>query len=432
MKLILDKSDFALVMVLVLAASMRFVAAPLSAGPDVAQFWAFAKVFQTYGLDFYRYADATLDIFPFKGWAFVYPPVWLLSLGLSLATVPESFASSTFMDPSWRLAVKTPIIVADLVVGVLLYWAVKGSKTRKLVFANLWLFHPTSWYESAIFGQFDAIAAAFLLASVVLFEKRRNKPAFLLAGLAFMTKQHTLMALAPIFAISVRRLGWRQFLRDSSIFLAVATLLSVPFLLSGNLLSYTHSIFLPGQEPDYQKPLVYAFSGTGSLLTYLHDLFGWETSGLLKLNMPFLGITLLATVLLSYFRLDKLLESGLAGFLLFLGLSYQVNYQYLVVYIPLAILLASNASCTRDKAFALLLALLPASWLWLFDVSFWFRYFQPSSNQVIPLLALLGLINYLPDYVYVCYALVLMSLSLTYAFIAFCIEPSIRNPKEPA
>ena len=431
MKHIPSSSHFALAIVLVIAASIRFMVAPLSPGPDVAQFWAFAKVFQTHGLDFYRYADVTLDIFPFKGWAFVYPPVWLLSLGLSLAAVPESFASPTVVDASWRLAAKTPIIVADLVVGVLLYWAVRGPRTRKLVFASLWLFHPTAWYESAVFGQFDAIAAAFLLASVLLFGKRMNKPAFLLAGLAFMTKQHTLMALTPVMAITVRRLSWRQFLRGFVMFLAVAMSLSIPFLLSDNLLSYARSVFLPSQEPNYQQPLVYAFSGTGSLLTYIHDVFGWETSGLLKLNLPVLGIALLAAVLLSYIRLDKLTESALAGFLLFVGLSYQVNYQYLVAYIPLAILTASNTTRTYERASALLLALLPSLWLWLFDVSFWFRYFQPSSDQVTPLLSLFGLTRYSPDYVYVCFALVLMSLALTYVFITFAVAPSKRNWQRP-
>lgn len=63
------------IIVLALAAFLRFWAAPLSAGQDVAQFWAFAKVFQDYGLDFYRYADARLDIFPYAGWGFFYPPV---------------------------------------------------------------------------------------------------------------------------------------------------------------------------------------------------------------------------------------------------------------------------------------------------------------------------------------------------------------------
>lgn len=156
------------IIVLALAAFLRFWAAPLSAGQDVAQFWAFAKVFQDYGLDFYRYADARLDIFPYAGWGFFYPPVWILILGLALVFVPSSSIAGHMIDTGWRVAEKTPIILADLAIGVLIYKAVPGSKMRKLLFASLWLLHPAAWYESAVFGQFDAIAAAWLLGSVIL------------------------------------------------------------------------------------------------------------------------------------------------------------------------------------------------------------------------------------------------------------------------
>ena len=46
-------------LVFLVAAFCRVWVAPFSAGPDVAQFWAFADVFRDHGLDFYRYADAT-------------------------------------------------------------------------------------------------------------------------------------------------------------------------------------------------------------------------------------------------------------------------------------------------------------------------------------------------------------------------------------
>ncbi len=55
----------ALGLILGAAAFFRFWAAPLSAGPDVAQFWAFAKMFQLHGLDFYQYAAGNASIFPF-------------------------------------------------------------------------------------------------------------------------------------------------------------------------------------------------------------------------------------------------------------------------------------------------------------------------------------------------------------------------------
>lgn len=406
-------------LVLALAGLARFWAAPLSAGPDVAQFWAFAKVFQSYGLDFYRYADATLDIFPFKAWAFVYPPLWLLTLRVALLAAPNSWATDAFIDPSWRLAMKTPIIFADLAIGVLIYWAVPGSRLRKLAFASIWLFHPTAWYESAVFGQFDAMAAAFLLASIIMFQRRKDWLAFLLAGLALLTKQHTFMPIAVMLALSMRRADKRTFFKNLAFFLGPAVILSIPFVATGNIVPYARSVFLPAQAADYQFPLCYAFGGSGALLTYLHNLFGWETLDLLRASVPLLAVVLVVVITLSYRKSLDPMQGALVSFLAFVALFYRINYQYLVIYIPLAILVAAKTRWASEKAIAMSLAMLPAVWLWLGDVSGWFNSFQPASPGVTHVLTLVGLTNQVPDYVYVSFAMVLGALSIAYIVFAF-------------
>lgn len=410
----------ALVLVLALAAFFRFWAAPLSAGPDVAQFWAFAKVFQDHGLDFYRYADASLDIFPYYSWGFFYPPIWLLILGLALLFVPSSLVAEHMIDTSWRIAMKSPIIVADLAIGILIYWAVPGSRLRKLFFASLWLFHPTAWYESAVFGQFDAIAAALLLSSVIMLMRSKDRMAFLLAGLAVMTKQHTLIPIALMVVISARYMIKRRFLTNCSILVGTVILLSIPFLFTGNFYSYARSLFFPGSTPGYQNPLVFAFSGSGALLTYLHNVFGWETSGLLGFSILLLVITLIITAVLSYKKAITPLQGALVGFLVFISLFYRVNYQYMVIYIPLAILQASQTRYRSERVFALVLAMLPAAWLWLTNIPFWFNDHDPTYPWVTPILARIGLTErYLPDYTYVSLAVVLMCLSLAYVVLTF-------------
>ena len=260
-------------LILALAAFFRFWAAPLSSGPDIPQFWAFAKVFQEHGIDFYRYADASLPIFPYNGWEFVYPPVWLLFLGLALLAVPGSTATETFVDTGWRLAMKTPIIAADLAIGVLIYWAVPGSKIKKLIFACLWLFNPAAWYESAVFGQFDAIAAAFLIASLILLMKGKNIWAFLFAGLAAVTKQHVFISVLFMAIAAIRQAGLRRTLIGAAAAFGVVLVISVPFLVTGNFATYLHSIFLPGASPDYQSPLALpsAASERSSLICMTHS-----------------------------------------------------------------------------------------------------------------------------------------------------------------
>jgi len=404
---------------LALAAFFRFWAAPLSAGPDVCQFWAFAKLLHAQGLDFYNYAGGIGDIFPFMGWGFVYPPVWLLILGLALLFVPMSTATSAMVDSGWRLAMKTPIILADLAIGYLLYRAVPGSRWWKLLFACLWLFHPTAWYESAVFGQFDAVAAAFLLAAIVLLESGRGRLAFLLAGLAVMTKQHTLIPVIIMAVIYARQTGWRL-AGNLAILAGVVVVLSIPFLATGNFMEYARSLLLPGKALSYQVPLVYAFSGSGALLTYLHDVFGWETIRFIPFTIPLIAASVAAVAVFSYRRAITPAQGALAGFLAFIGFSYQVNYQYLIIYIPIALLVASRTQYRAERALTLVLALLPAVWLWLFDVSFWFRYLEPASPWVTPILARIGLGHLaLPDYIFVSFAVLIMGLSIIYIVFLF-------------
>ncbi|MGD1119837.1 MAG: glycosyltransferase 87 family protein [Dehalococcoidales bacterium] len=405
--------------VLAAAAYFRFWAAPLSTGVDVPQFWAFAKVFQQHGLDFYRYAGGNLDIFPTKGWGFVYPPIWLLILRLALLAAPHSSASVYMVDSSWRLAMKTPVIAADLAIGCLLYWAVPGPKWRKLLFASLWLLHPTSWYNSAVFGQFDAIAAAFLLASVILLQKGRDRLAFLLAGLAVMTKQHTIIPVAFMLAVSARNLGWRRIWSDCAIVAGVVLVFSIPFLITGAFGGYARSIILAGQAPDYQEPIMYAFNGGASLLTYLHMVFGWGTKIYITLSIPLLALALLAALFFSYKRSITPLQGALIGFLVFLSFMYRVNYQYLIIYIPLALLAAAQTRLRGERIMAIIVAMLPAVWLWFFNVSFWFYYLSPSHDWVVKIFAHIGLTHQLPDYAFLTLALVLTCLFLAYIVLTF-------------
>jgi hypothetical protein len=412
-------------LVLAVAAFIRFWAAPISSGVDIPQFWAFAKVFQAYGIDFYRYADATLDIFPVKGWGFVYPPIWLLILRLALIAAPVGLATETMVASSWRLAMKTPIITADLAIGCLLYWAIPGPKWRKLLFASLWLLHPTAWYQSAVFGQFDAIAAVFLLASVILLEKGKDGLAFLLAGLAVMTKQHTFIPVAMMLAISARNKNWRRLISNGAILAGVGIILSIPFLLTGNFISYARSVFIPIQAPGYQDPLMYAFNGFSALLTFLHNTFGWQTSSYINYMTPLM-------ILLCYKSRITPAQGALAGFLVFMSFTYRVNYQYLVVYIPLALLVASRTQYRSERIMAIVAAMLPAAWLWLNDVSFWFRYISPINSSADQIFERLGLTHLgLPDYAFVSLAGALTCLFLAYVVCTFTRWRKPHNSKYP-
>ncbi len=410
--------------VFVIAAFIRLWAAEISSGPDVAQFWAFAKVFQSHGLDFYRYANAELAIFPTKGWGFVYPPIWLLISRVALLFAPSSqvniIAGNAIANSSWRLAMKIPIIAADLIIGLLLYWAVPGSKRRKVLFAGLWLLHPTAWFESGVFGQFDAIAVAFLLTFVILLTKGKDRLAFVFAGLAVMTKQHTLIPVIMIAIVCARNMNIRRLFTNCAITAGVIALISIPFCVTGNFIAYARSIIFAGVSPGYQDPLCLSFSGSGSLLTFLHNVFGWDTTTLISLTLPLLFVVLIITAILCYRRRITPLQGALAGFLVFISLYYRINYQYLVIFIPLAILQASRTQYKLERVFTLALAVLPAAWIWLGNLPWWFHDSKPGYSWVIPMFRHLGLLDrYMSDWVYVTFACALMCLSLAYVVLVF-------------
>ncbi len=409
-------------LVLVFAAFIRLWAAPLSAGPDVSQFWAFAEVFRQHGLDFYRYAAAKLEIFPFKGWVFVYPPVWLLLLGLALLTVPSSLASADMADPAWRMAVKLSIILADLIIGILVYWSAPASRPLKLLFAVLWLFNPMVWYNSAVFGQFDAVPAAFLTAAILLIARGRDVAGFALLALAVMTKQHTLLSAAVMVSTLAAVMPRRRLLGDIGLALLIGIAISVPFLVTGNFREYFTSFFFPGQGAYYQTPLAYSFGGVGAVLTYLHDRLGWDTQGYLNWGIYALVVSFVAVCVLAYFKKISLMRAALIGYLLFIAFFYRINYQYLVISSAMALLVAVFTTSRSERIMALVLSLFPAVWMWLFDTSFWFNYLTPLNPWVRPIFDQLGLMRYgIPDGAYVAFAVVLMLLCLAYVVCVFLV-----------
>lgn len=414
--------------VFALAAFIRIWAAPLSAGPDVNQFWAFAKTFQEHGIDFYRYAGAIGDLFPEETWGFNYPPIWLLILGISLAATPGAVVTKSFIDISWRFALKGPLILADLAIGGILFWAVPGSRYKKLVFATLWLLHPTAWYESAVFGQFDVIAAGFLLLALIMLLRKQDRLAFLFAGLALLTKQHTVFSIIMMVIAASRIMSNRRLIRNCLVIAGVALIFSTPFWVTGNFPDYCRSIFYSSTDPAYQYSLMLSLNGPASLLTYLHNIFGWETIGLMRWSA---GLAIAAFVTAGVFIYVKRIAPSraiLIGILLFIGLFYWINYQYLLVFIPIALFVAAETPFRSERGVALAVALFPAVWVWLFNNYAWFINFGPLAPQAKDILSRLWLTHPdLPDYVFVTYSLILTGLCLTYVVLAFVRWPQKQS-----
>lgn len=165
---------------------------------------------------------------------------------------------------------------------------------------------------------------------------------------------------------------------------------------------------------------MYAFNGFASLLTYLHDYAGWNTAGYFQYFVLVLAAALISVIILTYRRRVHYLRAAMVGILVFIAFFYRINYQYLIIFIPLALLITTLTTYQSERVLALVLALFPAGWLWMFDVSFWFNYLDPKTPGVVPVFRSFGLTQLgLPDSAYVVFALVLTGLCLAYIVLTF-------------
>ena len=102
---------------------------------------------------------------------------------------------------------KLPAILADVAIGALLYAGGRRwlGERRALLAAALYLFVPVTWYDSALWGQVDAVGAMVMLAAVLLLAEGWDEPAAALAGLAVLVKPQDAVVLVVLLPVLVRR-----------------------------------------------------------------------------------------------------------------------------------------------------------------------------------------------------------------------------------
>jgi len=191
------------------------------------QFWAI-QLFENGFSSFYG-ADFFSD----------YPPVYmyvLYLLGAVRAGVQAIFGSEYWVvlqSPMFRFFTFLPAILADLGIGCFIYKiAIKSQETQqqksrnnepskvsfeeglgetfskispKVLFAlfaaAMWLFNPAIILISSVWGQVESVFVLMLVGSLYFLRQKKLIPAYVLFGLAIMTKPQSLF-LAPVFLYS--------------------------------------------------------------------------------------------------------------------------------------------------------------------------------------------------------------------------------------
>ena len=94
---------------------------------------------------------------------------------------------------------KLPAILADLGIAALLYALASRWRPGRtgLVAAALFLFLPVSWYDSALWGQVDAVGTMVVLAALLLLVDGWSEAALVTAVLAVLVKPQYAIGLGP-------------------------------------------------------------------------------------------------------------------------------------------------------------------------------------------------------------------------------------------
>ena len=161
------------------------------------------------------YANAGFADYP-PGYLYV---LWLIgSIGSGLAgllgggTITLGGVVLPLPDTIVGGLIKLPAIAADLGIAYLLYrlvrrWLGPRSDARgaALGAAALYLFNPVTWYDSALWGQIDAVGALVMLVAIAFLIDGFSEAAVGFAVVAALVKPQFGIVLAPLIGVTLLR-----------------------------------------------------------------------------------------------------------------------------------------------------------------------------------------------------------------------------------
>jgi len=133
-----------------------------------------------------------------------YPPGYMYVLWL-VGVVGSAFGGSS--EHATLLLLKIPAVLADIALAAILYAAARrwfGGRAGLLA-AAIYLFIPVTWYDSALWGQVDAVGTLVMVAALVLLVEGWSEPAAALAAFSLLIKPQDAIVLVVLIPVLVRR-----------------------------------------------------------------------------------------------------------------------------------------------------------------------------------------------------------------------------------
>ncbi len=422
---LLSRPGFWAFMVLVAGTIARLGLAPYTSGSDVPQFAGFADTFLRHGLSFYSYSDGGewySEGWPY-GWPYVYGPLFIVVLGLlRLVARGEVYRGTVdgnyvvYVPGDWLLAFKLFLIFFDALAGLLVYLLARrltGSGWRALGALAFYYLNPMVYYITAIYGMFDQVSLAFLLAAVLLYTVRGGVVPWVLAGLGVAVKPTILIALPPLFLWLWSRRGAKEAAVMLVGVLGVPLALMAPFVVAdpggvGVYLAALGSV----SSPSYIVPVVYSFNGLYSIAFYAWNHAGVDASYILS-KWPLLFAPLYALALYVSTRSPGMVEPLALGYGAYLASYWRVNHQYLVPWAAFTALLIAVDHRFKARLLAAASNVLSGLWVFLYPVSFWAHVHIREPNEAVVRVLSMASLNVYDDLVYV-----YDSLALTLSIVA--------------
>ena len=143
-------------------------------------------------------------------------------------------------DRTYGMFLKLPGILADVCICLLFlffFWK-EGKPNYGLCAALIYAFHPAAIFDSAIWGQTDAIFSCFLVAGLMMMYWKKWYWAGAMCAFALFSKPQALM-LAPLFAF-VLLLQPKSLLKFVPMFLLMIGLMILPFVIGGTAHKVLH------------------------------------------------------------------------------------------------------------------------------------------------------------------------------------------------
>jgi dolichyl-phosphate-mannose-protein mannosyltransferase len=347
-----------------------------------------------------------VDMATWIGWA-----GRLASLGFAKFYSPQVWTQYTpgFLYYLWAigklgwasgLAIKIPVILADMAVGGIIYSLVKKvNKNLALVLFFFYVLNPVVIFDGSVWGQIDGILTlALFLSAYFLIEKKNFIWSSFFWSLAFLIKPQAI-AVLPVFLIAaiLKKFDWRKILAGAVVSLLTIFVGSILFFPNDPIMGLPKLLILMSNSYPYTS--VNAFNVWTWIGMWIPDKTVFAGLSLAVWGTVFL---LASIIFVFYFLRDKL-DKKYVWYLLFAILSLcfflfptKVHERYLFPFF--AFLLTAVGLSKSKNLFRVYILGSVANFLNLFYA---YAYYNPVSIRLETLFALSRASNKLVGFAFI-------------------------------